>query len=527
MDFSYDPNEPAEIPVNVPKLPTDFRPTSTVETLQRCLLENDGSQVQKAAVVGFWGMGGIGKSVTGAALVRDDAVRAHFHRLLWLPLGQMPVMENLQSLALEQLNGQRLDKSKTEQERCETLRVAFRDKRVLLVLDDCWEQEHQRQLDFVDASCGSRVLISTRIRQVLSSAAVAIEIKKPTLDDSIAILLAAAGLGNSVNSYGIPKGAAEIAQLCGCLPLALGIAGKLVVELGFESGNSWEGVETILREELRGSTEISSEQGVIRASLAGLRGRSRDIVGAKNVFKLFGLVPEDTTCPLECLQLMYDAVYEIPAGKPTSVLYLRRWLKMLIDRSLVLGTVDRASLHDLVLDFTIAMYSEAELARAHRQVIESLRKNRPTNAAGVSIWDAVFCDDAVTAYVMDNSLHHVRESHQGATDSNDLLMSWLVDQPQDLLSDAVAAVLGEEQLTASAEAAEVSNDMWMASCLWAAAAAFPTAGIMGNAALFDTAARSISHVSNAGFEDASSFGDESLGSSLARSTFGDSTVTGL
>ena len=86
-------------------------------------------------------------------------------------------------------------------------------------------------------------------------------------------------------------------------------------------------------------------------SLAGLKGSERDTVGARQLFKLFGLVPEDTSCPLECLQLMYDAVYE--TTKATSVLHIRKWLKMLIDRSLVLGTVDCASLHDLVLDFTI------------------------------------------------------------------------------------------------------------------------------------------------------------------------------
>jgi hypothetical protein len=32
----------------------------------------------------------------------------------------------------------------------------------------------------------------------------------------------------------------------------------------------------------------------------------------------------------------------------TSLLHIRKWLKALIDRSLVLGTVDAASLHDLV-----------------------------------------------------------------------------------------------------------------------------------------------------------------------------------
>ena len=163
-----------------------------------------------------------------------------------------------------------------------------------------------------------------------------------------------------------PSEAREIVELCGRLPLALVMAGKLITELGV--GEHWDGVSSILRDELRGNEQASAEQGVIRASLAGLKGNERDRSGAQRLFKLFGLVPEDTSCPLECLQLMHDAVYE--TSKSTSILHIRKWLKILIDRSLVLGTVDRASLHDLVLDFTIAMYSKAELMGAHRRVVE-------------------------------------------------------------------------------------------------------------------------------------------------------------
>ena len=228
------------------------------------------------------------------------------------------------------------------------LRDAFKGKRVLLALDDLWEEEHQTPLNFVDESCGSRVLISTRIRHLLSDA-FSVEIRKPSGEDSTSILMGAAELGDS--GHDAPAEASEIVELCGRLPLALLVmAGKLILEL--EVGDNWDGITSILRDELRGDEQASSrEQAVIRASLAGLKGSERDTVGARQLFKLFGLVPEDTSCPLECLQLMYDAVYE--TTKATSVLHIRKWLKMLIDRSLVLGTVDCASLHDLVLDFTI------------------------------------------------------------------------------------------------------------------------------------------------------------------------------
>ena len=48
---------------------------------------------------------------------------------------------------------------------------------------------------------------------------------------------------------------------------------------------------------------------------------------------------------------MYDAVYAKPVSRgrkatATPLLNIRKWLKILIDRSLILGTVDRASLRE-------------------------------------------------------------------------------------------------------------------------------------------------------------------------------------
>ena len=298
---SFDANAPAEVAAGVPELPPDFRPTAEIRTLKQNLLQST-TQLE----IGFWGMGGIGKTVTGAALVRDADVRDHFDQIVWLPLGQTPVMEKLQTSALEQLSGKQMDPTLSEEERHAVLREAFKGKRVLLALDDLWEEEHPAHLNFVDASCGSRVLISTRIRHLLADA-FSVEIGKPSVEDSISILMGAAELGDS--GYDAPAEATEIVELCGQLPLALVMAGKLILEL--EVGDNWDGITSILRDELRGNEAAASrEQAVIRASLAGLKGSDRDTAGARQLFKLFGLVPEDTACPLECLQMMYDAVYE-------------------------------------------------------------------------------------------------------------------------------------------------------------------------------------------------------------------------
>ena len=452
--FTFDPDAPAKVPGVVPELPPDFNPTTAIRKLKQNLLHST-----TPLLAGFYGMGGIGKTVTGAALARDADVRDHFDQIVWLPLGQTPVMEKLHSSAMQQLTGVAIESTLSEEERHAALRLAFKGKRVLLALDDMWEEEHLAQLNFVDESCGSRVLISTRIRHLLSDA-FSVEIGKPSVDDSINILMAAAELSDTGHA---PAEASEIVELCGRLPLALVMAGKLILEL--EVGSKWDGITSILREELRGDQQAASrEQAVIRASLAGLKGSDRDTTGARNLFKLFGLVPEDTACPLECLQLLYDAVYE--SAKATSILHIRKWLKILIDRSLVLGTVDCASLHDLVLDFTISLHSKAELIAAHRRVVEMFRSKRPS-VSRIAEWNAANRDEAVTAYVLDEAAHHVKQSRDN---DNHTLLGWVLDQPLDALVSHVGVVLGEEALASAAEDAESAREMWIAACRWAVAA---------------------------------------------------------
>eukprot|EP01051_Picozoa_sp_SAG22_P005355 SAG22_NODE_315_length_12535_cov_3.240351_14_plen_267_part_00 len=174
-------------------------------------------------------------------------------------------------------------------------------------------------------------MISTRLRGLLKGAA-AVELKPPTDASAIKILMTAAEMPESMAP---PKEAATVIDMCDRLPLALVMAGRLIAQLGLST--DWTGVTDILDEELRENEQTSSEQLVIKASLAGLKGSARDKLGINNLFAVFALVPEDTVCPIETLGIMYDALYN--EGKaPVSLLHIRKWLKVLIDRSLVLGT---------------------------------------------------------------------------------------------------------------------------------------------------------------------------------------------
>ena len=75
---------------------------------------------------------------------------------------------------------------------------------------------------------------------------------------------------------------------------------------------------------------------------------------------LFGLVPEDTHCPLDVLLLMFKAAN---TGSTATIMHIRKWLRVLINRSLVLGTIDRPLVHDLVLDFAVAQTKASMLRK--------------------------------------------------------------------------------------------------------------------------------------------------------------------
>lgn len=199
------------------------------------------------------------------------------------------------------------------------------------------ETEHEKHLNFVDDTTSSKVLVSSRVRGILEGAEI-VDIGLPTEDEAIQLLLSVAGLPTDA---AIPE-AREVVQFCDRLPLALGIAGNLVREMGLTE--DWAGVMSLMQEEFSDSgQDRSMEERIIRTSLNSIKGAHRDKV--LRLFRAFAIAPEDTRIPIEVAAALFEAESETPLAKPPSVLNVRRWLKVLIDRSLILGTVDRPSLH--------------------------------------------------------------------------------------------------------------------------------------------------------------------------------------
>ena len=462
-----DPSQPAMIPAGVPHLPqaAAYQATEQIKELTRLVLSTAASDMRMSRV-GFWGMGGIGKTVTGAAIARDDGVRDHFHAIVWLPLGQTPVLSKLQNLSHMQCTGKELSADLSSEEKKQALQQAMSGKRVLLCLDDLWEEEHESALNLVDVSAGSKVLISTRMKALLAGGH-QVEVGLPSPSDSVRMLLAAAGAeGGSDSDTGVdPTGLSEIVDLCGRLPLALGIAGRLAASLGLVDAPDWSGMVGVLQEELRESHSGGAEEGTIRASLRGLKGSAKEQGNVRSLLLMFAFVPEDTHCPLEVLLLIFESLHK---DSGATMMHIRKWLRILINRTLVLGTIDRPSVHDLVLDFAEAQYTDHELREGHRAVVETFRQARPEDAHGRRRFDKTVMIDPIDIYVCHEIGHHIGKAMGAGQvfDDERVVSDWLGDMPPDEIVHAVGQVLGIETLSELASQAESAGDWWMAARYW-------------------------------------------------------------
>eukprot|EP01051_Picozoa_sp_SAG22_P002868 SAG22_NODE_133_length_18379_cov_34.571937_1_plen_1946_part_00 len=387
-------------------------------------------------------------------------MRLHFHAVVYLPLGQTPVIAKLQNLAHMQCTGQELSAELSSDEKKERLQQAMSGKKILLCLDDVWEEENLLELDFVDVSAGSKVLISTRMK-VLLDGGHQVEVGLPSPSDSARMLLAAADADVTASQ---PSGVSEIVALCGRLPLTLGIAGRLAASLGLVGSQDWNGMTGVLKEELREGHSGGAEEGMIRASLRGLKGSAKERANVRSLLLLFAFVPEDTPCPLEAMLLMFNALHAVNEGSGATMMHVRKWLRILINRSLVLGMISAPSVHDLVLDWAVAQHTDAELRESHRLIVDAFRIARPTDTYGRRKY-LLFARDPVASYVCNEIETHVRGS--GVTHEVEG-RNWHLHLPTgDAIAVATGRMIGTERLSKLALDAEAVQDWWLAARLWA------------------------------------------------------------
>eukprot|EP00937_MAST-01D_sp_MAST-1D-sp2_P004093 g4093.t1 len=354
-------NPPAMIPVSVPDLPDVIcARAEVVEDLCKHLLRSDASSLSLASAkrkctgtgdgmkLSAHGQGGVGKTTLAAMLVRHDMVRRSFDRIGWVSVGQAPDILELQRLLFTQLTGGVIEAKpgsthELQLQALQALQEASAGKRWLVVLDDVWDNTHEKLLNCVDDNTQSKLFVTTRIRGLLKRCD-EISLELLTRGEAVDLLLNTGGAESTDNA----RAAAEhVAELCGDLPLFIGICGGIIAN--YDGATEWQAelIEMLQEDRLMVMGTLEGEEGetvqrIVGTSLAMLKNET-----AKSVFQLLSLCPEDVPIPMEAVSLIWMTCHPDQAAK-ANVLAVRKVCKLLLDRNLLTGsTADGVHMHDI------------------------------------------------------------------------------------------------------------------------------------------------------------------------------------
>ncbi|KAL1507035.1 hypothetical protein AB1Y20_007897 [Prymnesium parvum] len=411
--------------------------------------------------VALRGGGGTGKSALASVIVRDAEVLSSFSAVAWASVGDECDVPHAKRMLLSQLVEKQLPPEAISEDQLDrALRDATRGRAVLLVLDDVWHSAVAKALCVVDPLTHSAVLLTTRVKGVLKEA-VEVEVGVMDEDEAVLLLLRAGDMGHLTHAP--PAEARKVAALCGYLPLALCIAGEVLME----HADDWtdclaEELAEHQLAELRLRAAPSLESSAAAAASLEERLVSRTLraitrAGAPpqvhDVLELCAAFARGVAVPAHVVDVAAASTH------PSSGRLVRRCLKLLVDHSLVQGSIALGvSLHDIVRAYALARAAEAEggmramQRRVLRALLEALSVEHAAGAGGRT---------ELSKYAQLQLAHHVRGARDGGAPLREdaLLVDALLGHADESVRRLVAEGVGEEAVVRAAEASEARGEL--------------------------------------------------------------------
>ncbi|XP_038897429.1 putative disease resistance protein RGA4 isoform X2 [Benincasa hispida] len=186
-------------------------------------------------VVSIIGMGGLGKTALAQSVYNDNKINEHFKLKLWVCISEefdvkVIVEKILESIEEKKPEPLQLDKLQS------MLREKINGKKYLLVMDDVWNESHEKWIGLkrflMGGANGSRILITTRSQQVAQTSDTVWfhHLKELDKDNSWVLFRKMTFLNNQEeleNSNLVKIGKEIVAKLKGS-PLAIRIVGCLL-----------------------------------------------------------------------------------------------------------------------------------------------------------------------------------------------------------------------------------------------------------------------------------------------------------
>ncbi|KAM4133917.1 hypothetical protein ACJW30_01G367900 [Castanea mollissima] len=198
------------------------------------VLLTDVSDQDNLAIYAVWGMGGVGKTTLAQLVYNDARVQRHYDMRIWVCVSDDFHIRKLVRAIIESIDGSACNLSELDplQQR---LQEKLRGRKFLLVLDDVWNEYHDKWNGLKDVlrcgSNGSKVIVTTRIENVaLMMATLPIHhIGCLSENDSWSLFTRCAfGMGRPKERSELESIGKEIVKKCGGVPLAIKTLGSLM-----------------------------------------------------------------------------------------------------------------------------------------------------------------------------------------------------------------------------------------------------------------------------------------------------------
>ncbi|XP_061952681.1 putative disease resistance protein RGA4 [Populus nigra] len=225
------------------------------------LLAESSQEARDVDVISLVGLGGIGKTTLAQLAFNDSEVTAHFEKKIWVCVSEPFDEVRIAKAILEQLEGRPTNLVEL-QSLLQGVSESIKGKRLLLVLDDVWTENHGQweklKPSLTGCARGSRILVTTRKDAVATMMGTDHRINIEKLSDEIC-----RSIFNHVAFQERSKDERErltdigdkIANKCKGLPLAAKVLGGLM-----QSKRTREEWERVLSSELWRLDEVDRDQ---------------------------------------------------------------------------------------------------------------------------------------------------------------------------------------------------------------------------------------------------------------------------
>jgi disease resistance protein RPM1 len=329
---------------------------------------------RRTALVAVWGMGGVGKT-TLVTRVYKEVPASHFECAAWVAVSQAFTLDDLLRKILKELSGDAPASSGRDADAdyrslVSAVHDILRQRRYLVVLDDVWDAELWNKLRhaFLDDENGSRVLITTRTRDVARAAAAERTMWLEPLEWRYAWNLFCNVAfwdvpGRTCPSY-LEEFATDMLERCCGLPLAIVSIGNLLARKD-RTEFEWEKTrDSLVWNESSDYLRIGEAASILNLSIDDLPHN------IKRCFLSCSIYPEDFLLKRKIQIRMWVAqgfIEEKPGEHRTAEEIADDYLDQLVQRSL-LQAVDRNEfgrpkscvIHDLMRELIIHKSREQE-----------------------------------------------------------------------------------------------------------------------------------------------------------------------